>query len=128
MDNTKKQHIKSRSKKRRLYEFLERAGVYLLVAFSLSLLINALIAGYYGFDKLSYKVETNEFQGVYAPIDLEKAFDKSYKTQEEHEWTQERTVLIETIGLTAILGWIGVHPGFKKGIKKIICYLKDRLR
>jgi hypothetical protein len=130
MDNTKRKHRRNKhniNKYKKLYLFIEKLGVYILLAFALSLLINGFIAVKFYKEELTYRVEINEGIGY---INLNNSSFTPLKTLEEHDKIEERRKMINWIGITAILGWCGVHPRFKKGIKKIFLFfhnvVKDR--
>jgi len=108
----------------KLYLFLEKAGVYLLVAFALSLLITALIAIKYQ-EKIVYEVKTFD-QGM-SLINLSTHDYRRTISLTEYQALKQKESSINWVGLTALLGWMGVHPGFKRGIKKIKLFVLNNI-
>lgn len=124
-------------------EFLERAGLYLLYAFILSICANPFIVLFFADrDALNYvKVETEGHYQGYVPIPLPGQNlstlypDADFQTRDilsrykivdqefidrQHEF-EER---ISWIIITALLGWCCTSPRFQRGWPKLVATIK----
>lgn len=108
-------------------DFLERAGLYLLYAFILSIAANPFIMYFVGLDKFNY-VTIESYSGDYhyfSPAQQEiiskyKVVDQSFVDRQ-----REFESYIEWITITALLGWCVTSPRFMRGWPKLVQKIKD---
>lgn len=111
-------------------QFLERAGLYLLYAFILSIAANPFIMWGVGLDKFQYVVIESQIPGYtplsqLSPQQQEIVSKYHVATPAELERMAEFQESIEWITVTALLGWCVTSPRFMRGWAKILVKLKE---
>ena len=123
-------------------DFLERAGLYLLYAFILSISINPiLIALLADRSKLSYVTLNNvpeprmtetfgEIQEYGPMTEYERNLTTKYTLVDEEYIKHQKQFRnqINWIGITAILGWCCTSPRFQRGWPKLIAKIKNEAK
>lgn len=114
----------------KLEKFLKYANIFLLQAFALSLMANPFILLFFGGQNAGvYKYTTNEFNTTiqYAAGPSMSDFLPSSAMQgvqtidESSAQEKQRTSqFYDTIGATALIGWIGVNPELMKKINWLV--------
>lgn len=115
-------------------EFLERAGLYLLYAFILSLCSNPFIMFFIGLDKFNYVTIESSIDGkvpyIYdlspdqlSDINKYKLVDSSF-VEKQKEFER----YIGWIGFTGLLGWCVTSPRFMNGWPKLVDKFKQELK
>lgn len=115
----------------RRLDFYERAGLYLLYAFILSIASNPFIMLAVGLEKFSYVYVENTMPGYTQPLETLSSQQREYINkyalvdksfiERQKEFENHMTWII----ITALLGWCVTSPRFDRGWKKIIAKVRN---